>query len=133
MWKLWEFPAACLHSHRVPPGERSAKFILDKRANIHIMGRKYGNALQTACAQPRANIALIKELLSKGMEIDKRGGKHDTALQASCVHRQNDLVIRFLLSQIDPCVEMKDSKHGTALQTICAESHENDKAVKNAA
>lgn len=122
--------AACISSHPGSSGEKSAEFLLDKGANIHILSKEHGNALHAACAQPRANIALIKELVSKGMEIDKRGGKYGTALQAACAHSRNDPVISFLLSQADPCVEVKDSKYGTALQAICAESHDNDKAVK---
>ena len=75
--------------------------------NVHLSSKKHGNALHAACAQSRANIALIEKLVSRGMEIDARGGKYGTPLQAAWAHSRNDPVIRFLLSQADPCIEVK--------------------------
>lgn len=122
--------AACVYSPRGSSGEKSAEFLLAKGVNVHISSKECGNALHAACAQPSANIALIKNLLSKGMDIDEHGGKYGTALQAACAHSRNDLVIRFLLSKANPCIEVENSKYRTALQAICAESHDNDKVVK---
>ena len=112
------------------PREKVVEFLLDKGVNIHLSSKKHGNALHAACAQSRANIALIEKLVSRGIEIDARGGKYGTPLQAACAHSRNDPVIRFLLSQADPCIEVKESKYGTALQAICAESHDNVEIVK---
>ena len=122
--------AACLSSQCGSSGEKSAEFLLDKGVNIDIMSKEHGNALQAACAQSKANIALIGDLVSRGIEADKRGGgKYGAALQAACAHNRNEPVIRFLLSKADPCVEVEDSKYCTALQAICAESGDNDKVV----
>ena len=123
--------AACVSDRYGAPREKLAEFLLEKDVDIHRSSKKYGNALHAACAQSRADIALIKKLVSRGVEIDARGGKYGTALQAACAHSQNDQVIHFLLSQqADPCIEVEESKYGTALQAICAESHDNAKVVK---
>ena len=125
--------AACVSgNYESSSREKSAEFLLDQGVNVHLSSKKHGNALHAACAQSRANLALIEKLVSRGIQIDARGGKYGTSLQAACAHSRNDPVIRFLLSQAaDPCIEVKESKYGTALQAICAESHDNDKVVES--
>ena len=107
-----------------------AHYLMEKGADVHMISKAHGTALQAACAKPRARLGLVRELVARGAKIDAQGGNYGTPLQAACAHHGNDDLIRFLLSKADPRTEVYKSKYGTALQAVCAESHDNVEMVK---
>lgn len=50
--------------------------------DVNFQGGVYGNALQAACASPKAREELVRMLLDAGAEVDVQGGKFGNAMQA---------------------------------------------------
>ncbi|KAF7978591.1 hypothetical protein HWV62_45310 [Athelia sp. TMB] len=96
-----------------------ARLLLDKGANVDIVGGKYSTALQAACA--RGHLELATLLLDKGANVDVVGGKYGTALQAACARGQLELATLLLDKGAD--VDAEGGHYGTALQAACARGY----------
>ncbi|CZR69571.1 uncharacterized protein PAC_19471 [Phialocephala subalpina] len=92
--------------------EKVVQLLLERGANIHSGGRKYGNPL--AAASFKGHIGIVKMLIEKGADVNAIGGKYGTALQAALDEVQPS-VIEFLLSS-GADVNLEGGYYGTPLQ-----------------
>ncbi|KAJ5935909.1 NACHT nucleoside triphosphatase [Penicillium verhagenii] len=96
------------------------QLLLDRGADIHAQGGKYGNALQAAAAQGHKEIVQI--LLDRGADINAQGGKYGNALQAAASQCHKEVVQILLDRGAD--IHAQGGLYGNALQAAAARRHE---------
>ncbi|KEF51944.1 uncharacterized protein A1O9_11934 [Exophiala aquamarina CBS 119918] len=70
-----------------------SKLLLKDRVDVNVVGQRYGNALQAACAA--GHVEMVKLLLENGADVDVVSGEHKHALFAA-IHKKQDSVAKLL-------------------------------------
>ncbi|KAH8834358.1 ankyrin repeat-containing domain protein [Flagelloscypha sp. PMI_526] len=89
-----------------------AQFLVEKGADVNIVGGKYWTALQGATA--RAQLEVVRFLVEKGADVNAVGGEYGTALQAAARHGHLEIV-HFLVEK-GADVNSVGGTYATALQ-----------------
>jgi len=100
--------------------------LLDRKADINIVGGEYGTALGAAAYRGEENIVSL--LLDKGAGINIAGGAYGTALGAAASRPENEGVVKLLLGR-GADINIISGKYGTAL-VIAASRPRNEKIVR---
>ncbi|KAK5989674.1 Ankyrin-3-like protein [Cladobotryum mycophilum] len=114
------------------------KALLERGADINLVGGWFGTALQAACATIQdvgGATQIIQLLIERGADVNIQGGRFGTALQAACWvgakglwgTTRNDLgsfkaVVELLLKN-DALVNSQGGKYGTALCAAIESKH----------
>jgi ankyrin repeat protein len=98
----------------------SAKFLLDRGANVNASCGKMGNALHAACS--RGHEIIVRLLLEEGADVNARGGKYEHALQAACANN-HETIVRLLLEK-EADVNAQGGYYGNALRAACEGGYE---------
>ncbi|KAH8826192.1 ankyrin repeat-containing domain protein [Flagelloscypha sp. PMI_526] len=88
------------------------EFLVEKGADVNIMGGPYGSALQAAAFQ--RTIMVVKFLLKEGADVNIAGGYYGSALQAAAYQGALDIIELLVENGAD--VNMAGGPYGCALQ-----------------
>jgi ankyrin repeat protein len=94
------------------------KQLVNRGADIHAVGSRYGSILQAACWAGERAGNLVQSLLDRKVDVNAQGGYFGTALQAACALRGHD-VVRLLLDH-GADVNASGGFYGNALQATAA-------------
>ena len=102
------------------------QLLLDRGADVNIVGGQHGTALIAAAARGYGN--MVQLLLKAGADVNMVGGEYGTALIAAAARGYGNMVQLLLKAGAD--VNMVGGKYGTALIAAAAEEYRNINMVQ---